>query len=332
MRRSLTTLLLTALALLLAPTAAARAQDAAAAAADLVTEARIETLATFGAARALAVDPAGRLYVADGARSVVVRMAPDGTVLDALGGAGTETGEFDGPADVDPTNGLALLVADAGNARIQRFSRNLLHLETLPVARGADALEAQPSRSAFDLGRADDFGGGGGRADGRPVAVVSTRADETLALDAASGTVIRWDVQRRPVAVVGDRGAGRLVEPVAMALDADERLFVADRAAGPNGTPALVVYDAFGTYLRTLPLPPNLDLGAVAVVPHPPSEDEPAGQRLWAIGAGRLVALTPEGRVVGGLRLDLGAPVVDAARHDGATYVLTRRRLMRVVR
>ena len=286
-----------------------------------VTAAGAEELATFTQAAALAVDPAGRLYVADAGRNAVYRLTlRDGRVAatDALGGSGTRPGQFDDPRDVDPTNGLVLLVADAGNGRIQRFSRNLQHLESLPVARGAEALDAG-QRPVYDLGRdALDAGGSG-----RPVAVVSSSADETFALDATDRVVLRFDRQRRPAGLIGDAGPGRLANPVGLAVGRAERLYVADRGAG-----ALVVFDALGTFLRTLPLPPALDLVAVAVADPGRAGDVP---RLLAVGRAHLATLTPEGRLVGGLRpVDLGAPLVDAARHDGTTFLLTRRALWRL--
>ena len=79
-------------------------------------------LARFDNARALAVDPRGRLYVADAARDVVSVLGPGGRQKMVLGGSGTRAGEFDTPSDVDPSNGQVILVADAYNGRVQRFS------------------------------------------------------------------------------------------------------------------------------------------------------------------------------------------------------------------
>ena len=93
----------------------------------------VTEVARFRDARALASDPVGRLYVVDAAEAVVVVLSPEGVPLSVLGGPGTGDYGLIEPAGIDPTNGLELLVADAGNARIQRFSLDGRLIETIPV-------------------------------------------------------------------------------------------------------------------------------------------------------------------------------------------------------
>jgi DNA-binding beta-propeller fold protein YncE len=69
------------------------------------------------------VDRDGSIWVADYGHDRVVRLSPDGHILQVLGGRGSAAGEFVGPKDVaiDPLSGH-LYVADTGNGRVQRIA------------------------------------------------------------------------------------------------------------------------------------------------------------------------------------------------------------------
>lgn len=273
----------------------------------VITPAHVERLARFERATALATDPAGHLYVTDAGADVVVQLAPDGAVLERAGGTGSRGGAFDDPADIDPTNGLAIFVADAGNGRIQRFARGFRFLEAIPV--GSDA--ERPARSTFDR----DAGASG---TGEPVAVASTSADELYAIDAAAGHVVRWASARRTAHSIGDfdDGPGALEEPVALALGREGRLYVADRARN-----AVVVYDAFGSFLATM-----ADGRAEAATGLFVADDT-----LWLVCSDALLAYDEAGRPEGQWTMRLDASLVDAARHRSATYLLTPNALYRLM-
>lgn len=272
----------------------------------------ITNVASFANAQSLAATSDGRLYVADAGTDAVVVLDTLGTRLRTLGGAGTGAGSFNAPSDVEPTNGLTLLVADAGNGRIQRFTDEGRFIESLPV--GEIDERSGGGRPTFDRGEDAPTM----QADGRPIAVVSTSANETRAIDAAAGVVRMWDAARRPDGVIGGFGqrAGALGEPVSLALDAQNRLYVADRDLG-----AVLVYDRFGTYRTTLPARP--DVRAVGV----------RGDRVYVVSPGRIEGLdTMSHHVVqvwAGAGLDRA---VDAAMVRGRLYVLTPTRLLRVAR
>jgi hypothetical protein len=270
--------------------------------------AEADVLARFEDARALAVDPAGMLYVVDAGPSVVHLLDRRGRPTATLGGPGTAEGQFNEPADIDPTNGLLLVVADAGNGRLQRFSRSLDYRESVPVGR---------------------VGGGGGQptylwerdytgndATGRPVAVVMSASNATYAIDADQGLVLLWDVARRPAGVVGGfgEGDGRLVEPVALAIDPGEALYVADR-----GRAAVLVYDLFGSYVRTVAAGLAEEVQATTV----------HGSYVWIVLPRRLLVYTLQGRLEQVLEVSLGEPLVDVALHERVLYLLTRTRLYR---
>jgi tripartite motif-containing protein 71 len=70
----------------------------------------------------ITLDASGNLWVADYGRDRVVKLSPDGHLLQVLGSRGTNAGEFVGPKGVavEPSTGR-IYVADTGNSRIQRF-------------------------------------------------------------------------------------------------------------------------------------------------------------------------------------------------------------------
>jgi DNA-binding beta-propeller fold protein YncE len=71
----------------------------------------------------IVLDRDGNLCVADYGRDRVVKLSPDGRLLQSWGAHGSGPGEFIGPKGVaiDPNTGR-LYVADTGNARVQRLA------------------------------------------------------------------------------------------------------------------------------------------------------------------------------------------------------------------
>jgi DNA-binding beta-propeller fold protein YncE len=264
-------------------------------------------IARFRDARALAVDPLGRLYVADAGRDVVRILDRDGAALGTLGGVGTRAGEFDGPADVDPTNGQTVWVADAGNGRVQHVSAEGLYLETLPV--GPSVLEGGEQRF-LDDGR----DGAAVQGDGRPIAVASTSGDAVVAIDGRHDLLLKWDAQRRPERLIGSVGRGDAPQrPVALALDGPRRLYVADRAQE-----AVLVYDLFGTFLRRLDTPPLPRLRALTV----------HDGRLWIVCAERVYVWSPDDRTTT-YDPNVEPALVDVAPRGDDVFLLTATRLYR---
>ena len=261
----------------------------------------------FQEATDLEVDPRGRLYVADAGRDAIVILSSEGRQLAVLGGTGTRAGQFLDPVDVDPTNGQTLLVADAGNGRLQRFSEEQQYLESLPVGRN---FETDRTRRALDDGR----DGSDVRGDGRPIAVASSAGNHTFAIDEHAGTVLKWDEQRRPERVIGGGGqrVGRLKQPVALALEGSRRLYVADQ-----GQEAVLVYDRFGTFERRLPTPPLPEVRALAF----------RRGRLWIVCPGRVFVWHATDRRLAEHPVDLPSPLVDVAPFADGVYLLTKTRL-----
>ncbi len=262
-------------------------------------------LAQFEEARALAVDPRERLYVADAGRSVVGIFEADGTRRAVLGGAGTRPGTFDTPSAIDPTNGQVLLVADTYNGRVQRLSTEGQYLESLPVG--------QTGRRAAGEWTFQDGGGGASvQGDGRPIGVARDDEGAVFVLDSRNRQVWKWSDVGRPQAVVSGRG-GRLQDPVALALGPDRRLYVADA-----GREAVLIYDAVGTFRRMAG--PSLS-GVRALAVH--------RGRLWIVCPRRVVVWSRAEGVVAEHTVDLGEPLVDVTVYQDRAYLLTETRLLR---
>jgi hypothetical protein len=266
-------------------------------------------VAAFEDAQAVAVDGRGFLYVVDAGPNVVVQLLPDGSVVRTLGGSGTAPGAFYDPRDVDPTNGLVLVVADAGNGRLQRFSRQFVPLEVLPVVRVDRYVPEQAGQPIYSLGERGEVG----TPDGRPIAVITSAADETFAIDAAQGLVLKWDRQRRLERALGgyDAGNGALTDPVALAID-DQYLFVADR-----GEAGIAVFDHLGAFVRWIGRGQLPDVRGLTA----------AKGRLWAVLPDRLQVYDISGRLDRTLPVASGVPLVDVAIMQESIYVLTPHRL-----
>ena len=268
-----------------------------------------DKLGTFERATAFDVAPSGAIYVADAAIDALV-------VIDRLrevrveGGPGTEDGQFDLPADVDAGNGLVIYVADAGNHRVQRFSREFRHL-------GSVGIDAASFGQRSGTAQANSQGRGGGTGfSGRPIAVVTSAADELFVIDENADVVLKWDASLQPDRIIGDFGSGaaQLVEPVDLATDGHRHLYVADAARR-----SIFVFDLLGSFVREI----RLD-----------ASDRPVGVSTAATGD--IVVITPERLLVlgpGGGRLvlepDVADRLVDARIHDGWLYVLSETGLYR---
>ena len=270
-----------------------------------------DRLATFDEAAALAVDPSGVIYVVDRGSNSIKILKSTGSVDRELGGPGAGEGQFYGPADIDPTNGLVLVVADAGNGRIQRFSSEFLFLESLPVN---GISEASQGRRPHYRQREQDLIEGSG---GQPIAVRTSQNNTMYAIDAAENVVLKWDVDRNLEYAIGayDQGQGALLEPAAIALEATA-LYVADR-----GHEAIFVYDAFGGFDRSMAEGLCGDARALELV------DE------WLVLAlsDRLLWYQKRGRLERVISLDLPEDIVDIAFWGNALYVLGVKTLYRTV-
>ena len=249
--------------------------------------------ARFLDARALGSDASGRLYVVDAGPPHVAVFAPDGRAEALLGGPGTSDESLAEPVDVDPTNGQAVYVADAGTGRVVRFTAERRAAEAIPIPDAADV-------GALSTRRTD--------ARGRPVGVAAGPGGALFVAEARRGVVLVFDRDRRVERTLG--GPGALSAPTAIAADAQGRLFVVD-----GGT--VRTFDAFGSPGSALVAQ---GVGAVRGV-------SVAG-RLVLVAGDAGVALFRDG--VQTATLASPVPLVDAAVAGGAVWGLRRTRLVRL--
>jgi DNA-binding beta-propeller fold protein YncE len=268
-------------------------------------------VARFRDARALATDGA-LLYVVDAAAATVAVLSPEGARARTFGGPGTGDYGLLEPAGVDPTNGLELFVADAGNARLQRFSHDGRFIASLPVPLGEPRVVGQPG------GARCAQNGGGTDPCGRPVAVAVGPADALYAVEAERGVVLQWE-GRRLARLLGADGPEALAEPADLAVTADGTVFVADRARG-----AVLVYSSLGVFRRAVSGEAAGGARAVGLA------RGPEGERLLVVGPRAVAVHRAEGGLVEVVRVVAEEELVDAALLDGRLYVLTPTRLLRV--
>lgn len=262
-------------------------------------------MASFEQARSVATDGLGFLYVADSGRDVIVRMDYDGRILATFGGPGIEAGQFDDPFDIDPTNGLVIIIADAGNGRIQRFSREFMNTGIIPVGL-EDATE-----TANQAGEKRQYLGYG-----RPVAVVSSMTGELFAVDGDENVVLKWDRSGKLMRRIGgyDAGDGTLSRPVSISLGPEGNLFVADA-----GREEVLVYDQYGSYIRAIGSGIARDIRSVAV----------HDNDLWVVLPGRLLVFETGGRLKYVMDVKVGTALVDVAHGKNHLFLLTENTLYR---
>lgn len=261
-----------------------------------------EVIAQIQEARHLAVDPEGLIYVVSA--SELLQLDHLGDIKARLDG--TNTGVFGELSDVDPGNGLIWVLADAEKGNLFRFSKELLHLETIRVPRNTD----------HELGHSPrlDLQGGFSTALGQPIAVSTGVAGELFAIDASSQRVLKWDASRRLERVIGEFGSGegQLVEPISLATDASS-LYVADRVLG-----LIKVYDYFGGHIRNLKA--GSDLNSITVTQ----------EGLWIIFPQSIWIYSHQGILSRQLVIPLDDPLIAAASFQDHIFLLTPIQLLRL--
>ncbi len=78
----------------------------------------------FSSPVGIAKDGQGNIYVSDLGNCRIVKLSPQGHVLNKFGGLGSSPGKFDLPFGVEIDNAGNILVTDAANSRVQKFNSN----------------------------------------------------------------------------------------------------------------------------------------------------------------------------------------------------------------
>ncbi len=261
-----------------------------------------EVIASVSEGQALATDPDGLIYVAFA--SELIQFDHTGTVQSRLEGTSTEV--FGGLSDIDPGNGLIWTVADEEKGSLLRFSKELLHLETIRVPGNRDTERSRSARLDLDNGRAISSG--------QPVAVATGAAGELFVVDASSQSILKWDASRRLERTIGGfgTGAGQLTDPVDIATDATS-LYIADRALG-----VIRIYDYFGGHVRDLN--GGEDIKSIAV----------ADSELWVVFSRSIWMYDDRGRIVRQIVFELDTPLVAASPSGDYAILLTGEHVLRI--
>ncbi len=260
-----------------------------------------EVVGHFSDAQALEIDPEGLLYVAT--VTEVFQLGQDGRIRGSLDG--TSAGAFAEVSDVDPGNGLIWVIADAENGHLLRFTKELLHLESIRVPRSVHVeLERSPRLGLYD---------GLKTALGRPISVAIGSTGAMFAIDASSQQVLKWDSSRRLERRIGEfgAGAGELVEPVSLSTDTS-LLYVADRALG-----LVKVYDYFGGHVRNLRA--TQEVTSVTV----------AGAEVWVVLPQSIWIYDNRGVFLRQVVVELDSPLLAAIPVSEHILLLTSTRLLR---
>ncbi len=260
-----------------------------------------EVIVQISEARGLAMDPEGLIYVVSALE--MIQLDDTGDIQARIDG--TNIGVFGELSDVDPGNGLIWVLADAEKGSLLRFSKELLHLETILVPRNIDR---EPGHS-LQLDLQDEFS----TTLGQPIAVATGVSGELFAIDASSQRVLKWDASRRLERVIGEFGSGegQLVEPISIATNSSF-LFVADRNLG-----VVKVYDYYGGHLRNLEAGYNLNSITV-------TETE-----LWVIHPREIWIYGIQGRLIRRIVIELDDPLIEAIPVSNQIILLTDRQLLK---
>jgi len=198
----------------------------------------IDALAVWGtevqlsAPKGLALDAAGRLYVADSGNDRIAVFGPEGQLITTFGQEGAEPGAFMEPWGVAVGPDGEVYVADTWNHRIQVFDGEGRYLRGWGV-----------------FGTTDASGPGTLLYGPRDVAVDAE--GHVYVTDTGNKRVIRYDREGNVLRVVGGDGgeAGRFREPVGLALAPDGTLYVAD-----TWNRRIQAFDGELNYLREWPI------------------------------------------------------------------------------
>lgn len=271
----------------------------------------LEELAQFQRATSIASDPSGQLYVVDADASTISIFDSDGEFQRSFGGPGSGDYDFDEPLDIDPTNGLLLFVADAGNGQIRKYSGEFLHIETIKI-------------QTADQRHGDTFGGNvgeeeidNGAEDGRPIAIEAAESGELFAIDSDRGVVVKWNSTKRLERSFGgiDSMGESLEEPVDIALGQEGNIYVADR-----GNQSVHIFDWFGNSIGKLYEGLAVDIQSVSMIE----------KYITIVLPKNILFFEESGRLLRNFQIDLEEDMVDMAAVKGSIFILTESGLYRI--
>ncbi len=180
------------------------------------------TVGPLSSPRGIAVSPDGSIYIADLGNHRVVKLGPDGRVVDTWGQKGKAAGEFNEPSGISVDDQGAVYVADAWNGRIQKFTTQGEYLGEISAKAGNFY---SPRNVAVDAGKY--------------VYVADTGNSCVKKFDADANLVKHW----------GEYGPGRerFQETFGLGVGPKNRIYVGDA-----GNRRIKIFTAEGKYLQEI--------------------------------------------------------------------------------
>ncbi len=203
----------------------------------------LAALRTFGASgsgtgqfndpKALALDAAGNIYVADTRNHRVQVLSTDGTFLRAWGSQGTGAGQFQEPWGIAVDREGNVYVADTWNHRIQKFDSNGQFLKTWGTFGDVGGVLGDPLWL---------YG---------PRQVVVGSDSNVLVSDTGNKRIVKYTADGEFVQQWGGTGSleGQFREPCGLALDVADGVYVAD-----VWNQRVQEFDRQGTYVAQWPV------------------------------------------------------------------------------
>lgn len=287
--------------IVVAPLQLSQSQDRTSTRTDTLSAIQLSTEYEFEQATDLSSDNLGNLYVVDRGAHTIVKF-PEGK-KDAVvyGGPGSKGGQFYDPVRMDPTTGFLFVVADAGNARVQRLGSEFVYLESLSGT-NANSGAIVHQFGIDDQASFDEI---------YPVAVTTSSDGSIYALDSTSTSLLRWNSNRQLAGVHSLAEQTDIQSIPRDIVSLGDQLFVLDA-----GRSRVVVYDRFGNRL-----------GGIGPELTNPRSIGRLGQNVAVLDDGRLLVITEKGNVKQELVLPVNLSAVDFSVVGKKIYLLTPKAL-----
>lgn len=184
----------------------------------------VNSIGDFKDASSFSVTSGGIFYVSDAGSNEIFKIDSAGNILKYAGGYGWDDGLFDNPSDVY-ANLLSVFVCDKNNNRVERFDKDLNYISQLNTHNASD------NNMRF----------------GYPTACVVSQQGDLFILDSENKRIVKFDLFGNFILNFGsyDAGAFALVDPLKLALDNNNNLYVLDRNR-------IVVFDQYGNGLNII--------------------------------------------------------------------------------